>query len=160
MNPADTGGAFISGCVLSRRSRGDQGWPEIPQLGRDRARPEPLATWLLVQQAQNCGGELGVSGCGPHLMPMGPFAKALSSLLGFLIGAAEGFTSLFCIPGLYPGLLTSALRWTPRLPLDGLCLCAATPDLEPRRCCSELFQDHPSSSSLDHDLAARDVSWG
>lgn len=50
--------------------------------------------------------------------------------------------------------------WTPRLPLDGLCLCAETPGLELCRDRSELRQDHPSSSSLDHDLAARDVRWG
>ena len=48
------------------------------------------------------------------------------------------------------------------LPSDGLPVyhqtgsarCAQTPDPELCLCCSALWQDHRSSSSLDHDLAA------
>lgn len=102
MDPVDIDRAFISSWVLSRRLRGEEGWPGIPQLGRGRPQPEPQSIWLLGQQAQNFG-ELGVSGSWPHLTPLWPFAKPLSSQLGFLIRALVGFKVF-----LYPWTLSRA----------------------------------------------------
>lgn len=74
-NSVGVGRAVSSSCVCP----GEKGWPQIPQLRRTRAQPEPRATWFLVLQAQNLGGELGVSDCWPHLTPSWSLAKALSS---------------------------------------------------------------------------------
>lgn len=148
------GPAVISGCISSRRLTRAKEWPEIPQQRKSRPGPEPQAMQLLVLRAQNFGAEPGVSGCWPQLTPRWPFAKALSYLLSFLAGAAVGFKVSLT--------LWTLSRAVGPLPSDGLpahhqtgrACCAESPDLELCRCCSDLCQDHPFSSSLDCDLAA------
>lgn len=146
MNPVDVCRAVT--CISSSRLRRQKGWCKIPRLGGGRPQPEPPVTWPLVQQAQNFGGKLDVSGCWPHLTPTWPFAKALSSPLCFLSGAPVKFKV-----SLHPWTLSRAAR---PLPSDGMpaphrtgSSCSAeTPDLELCRYCSELCRTTPPLPAL------------
>lgn len=144
-NSVGIGRAVSSTCVRP----GEKGWPQIPQLRRTRA----------LGHVVSCpaGPELGRrAGC---LRLLAPFDSQLvlgqgSELpLGFLTGHQWGSRSL-CIPGLYPGPLACCPQMTPSPPSTGSARYAETPHRELCRCCSDLCQDHPSSSCLDHDLAA------